>query len=247
MGMQVSEVITHAVNEYFDNPGTATDDITPSMAISWCYWGVMEMWRKLKDQEFGYFQIRQNTLSITSGTSVYAIPNASTTTNTTSSSVAAITKVFVRQGAADPFTYIPVPPLYPTERYWAKMSNILFPMSNISASSPGFFWSSNTGALDGSGNPTLNIEFSPTPSFTGTIVYDGIRYPAKPAATTDFIDLPDHLHRGVILWVLKQCYLRDKADLTEINKEIEDFYHDALNFEAPGLQADGPLIVKENR
>lgn len=245
--MLVSEAITHAVNEYFDNPGTATDFITPTQAIYWTYQGVMHYWRKMYDQEFGYFQVRQATLSVVSGTSVYALPNASTTTATTSASMASVTKMFLRQGASDPFTYLLIPPSYPTERYWLKQSNSFFNMSNLLAQSPGFFWSANTGALDGSGNPTLNIEFSPTPQQNNTVVYDGIRYPAKPAATTDAIDLPEHMQHGVVLFILKQCYIRDKADTTEVDKWIKAFDDDVLDIEKTGVQRDGAQIVKEVR
>lgn len=244
--MLVSEVITHC-GEIFNNPMTANDDITPTMVIYWINKTITDYWRKMVDQQFGYFQIKEAVLSITAGTSVYALPNASTTSATTSASVAWITNMFLRIGSGQPYTYLNIPPTYPTDRFYLKQSSILFPVSTVLLNQAGFTWCSNVGNLDGSGNPTWNIEFSPTPGLSGSCVYDGYRYPAAVAATTDHLDIPDHMAHGVILHVLKMCYFRDKADLSEINQEIENYDKDIFAFEKRGIQQDGPLIVKEVR
>lgn len=245
--MLVSEALTHAVNEYFDNPGTSADFITPNMGIYWVNKAIRHYWRWMAQQEFGYFQIREATIAVTANTAVYAMPNASTTTNTTSSSVAFVSNVFLRTGSAAPFTYLRIFPTYPNDRFYLKMSNLMFPVASILQNQSGFTWSGNVGNLDGSGNPTWNIEFSPTPSVAMTVIYDGYRYPAKAAATTDSIDLPEHMQDGIVLHVLRDCYIRDKADTKDIDKRILDFDNEIIQFEKQGVQRDGPLVVKEVR
>ncbi len=244
--MLVSNFVTR-VSEYVDNPMTSSDDFTPTMLIAWLNRAINHYWRKSIDQEFGWFAIREATLAVTSGTSVYALPNASTTTATTSSTVAFITSMFLRKGSGNPYTYLKIPTTFPTERYFLKMSNLLFPISSILTNQAGFTWSSSIGSLDGSGRPQWSIEFSPTPAITGTVVYDGYRYPAVVGATTDYIDLPDHVQDGAVLHVVRDCYFRDKADLSEIDKKIEKFDMDIFAFEKRGVQNDGPLVVKEVR
>jgi hypothetical protein len=244
--MLVSDFITR-VSEYVDNPMTASDDFTPTMLIAWLNRAVNHYWRRGQSQEWGYFQGREATITLVSGTSVYALPNASTTTATTSASVALISTMFLRQGSGAPYTYLKIEPTYPTERYFLKMSNLLFPVSSILTTNAGFTWSSSIGSLDGSGRPQWSIEFSPTPAINGTVVFDFYRYPAVAAATTDHIDLPDHVQEGAVLHVVRDCYFRDKADLSEIDKKIEKFDADIFAFETRGVQNDGPLIVREVR
>ena len=256
--MLVSDIFTKAITELFNDTGSASGGaISNQMVYDWINAAINDYWAKISNNEFGYFAVRQSgfpngasqtfaPLNIVSGTGVYVLPNQSTTTNTTSQSIAKITRMFLRMGSGIPYAYQEILPVgFPTDRYYNFMSNYLQAWVNTTGNSPVFQWSANIGGLDASMNPTISIEFSPVPMISGTVVFDGYRYPAKVAALTDVPDLPEHLHQGIVYRVAKMASVFDKAQWPEIDQLIKDFDVDHLPMERRSVQAQGPLVIKD--
>lgn len=78
--MNVGDVIQRAIQEYYNNPGTLNDSLTPVMVAHWIEKSYFRYMGVFSDNNFGYFSSRENTLNITSASNVYTLPNGNTST-----------------------------------------------------------------------------------------------------------------------------------------------------------------------
>lgn len=73
--MTVGDIITRAINEYYNNPGTSNDSLTPVMVAHWIEKSLIRYWGKINDNNFGYFSSRENVLNVTTASNIYTMPN----------------------------------------------------------------------------------------------------------------------------------------------------------------------------
>ena len=185
-----------------------------------------------------------NTLLNTSSKAVAVTPV------TTNLNVAMVTAMAIRQGSGSQAAYTPVPTILPTTKYGTSTSlenAMLLAVNNI----PGgpLNWCQNDRVTSSTGFPTMRIRFVPWPTQSNTIVYDGIRYPdttyGKPVTTIP--DLPLHWHDGLVWRVLRDAYIRAKADPSGIEKEIIAFDKTQIAAELRSIQRQGPDLIMNTR
>ena len=337
--MNVGDVVTRAIQEYYVNAGTSSDSLTPVMVAHWIQKSLMWYWGVFQDNEFGYFATREQTLSVTPSNNIYSMPNGSTskttvafsgtptsgtltlsingvavaiaynetaaalqttlnnafspsaiavtggpapttftidwgflvtaasvTTNTlsgnsltinptivtTNLNVAFITNMAFRNGSSPQYTYFPIPTILPSQKYQYNGVVPILPSMPGVVTGGAMSWCYENGVQDSTSQyPTMAVRFVPWPQDTNTVVYDCVRYPNQimfdatgQPITTQILDLPLHFHDGVVLYVLREAYLRMKADTTEIEKLLADFNKSQFNAESRSLQRQGPEIIK---
>ncbi len=344
--MTVGDVIQRAIVEYYNDPGTINNALKPVMVAHWIEKSIMNYWSVFQDNQFGYFSIREQPLTITPASNIYALPNgnSSTTTftysgtptsgstvyningvivtinfNTTAASlqttlntqfspsnivvtggppgtqisinwgfvvknfslvfpstlrdvnnllvqctpvtsntnIAIVTAMAIKTGTGSNANYNPINPFFPNTKYgnnfnWNNGLNAI--ISNGGTGTP-LQWCQESGAPDAfSQLPTQSIRFMPWPSGTQTVVFDGVRYPNKimfdntspipQPITTQELDLPRHLHDGVVLEVLIEAYMTTKADTSELVQLKKEFDAKHYNIESRSIQRQGPETIQ---
>ena len=341
--MTVNDVITRAIVEYYNNPGTSNDSLTPVMVAHWINKALNDYWAVFQDNNFGYYASRENVLSVTSASNIYQMPNGSQSTTTFSFSgtptsgnyvavvngvtitiafnatagalqttlnglfspsaitvtggpapsmftinwgfavtslsqtsnnmvnasavavsvtpvtnnlnVAIVTALAIRQGSAPNYQYQALPTYIPSLKYGSPYSwnNGLMAVIANNQSQP-LAWCYEAGYPDPVTQlNTASIRLNPWPTGPLTLVYDCVRYPnpvlfdnqtTPQPIMGQVLDLPLHLHDGVVLYVLREAYLRMKADTTEINQLIKMFDDKHFNVESRSLQIQGPETIQ---
>lgn len=340
--MNVGDVITRAIAEYYNNPGTSNDFLTPVMVAHWIQKSINTYWSIFQDNEFGYYSFRDQPLSIDTTTNIYNLPNGSTSKTTLAFSgtpvsgnfvmnvngtnvtvaynatasalqttantlftpsavtvsggpapttftynwgfvvtslnqvsnnlkdsnnltvqvtpvtsnlnVAFVSEMAFTSGTGQSLTYQPIIPLLPTEKY-GNTSN--FPYLQGVPGASGMIsaqrWCYEQGVQDPTSQyPTASIRFVPWPQAANSVVYGGTRYPnpimfdsTGQPITTQILDLPLHLHDGVVMYVLREAYIRAKADTTEMTKLWEDFNKSHFGVESRSQQRQGSELIKQ--
>lgn len=345
--MNVGDVIQRAINEYYNNPGTENDALTPVMVAHWIEKSIMNYWSVFQDNQFGYFSIREQPLTVTPASNIYALPNGNSslttltfsgtpvsgsityningvqviipwnitasslqtllntqfspsnilviggppgsqiminwgqvisnfalvfpstmrdvnnlqvtcTPVTSNTNIAIVTAMAIKTGTGSNANYNPINPFFPNTKYgnnfnWNNGLNAI--ISNGGTGTP-LQWCQEAGAPDSfSQLPTQSIRFMPWPSGTQTIVFDGVRYPNKimfdnstptpQPITTQELDLPRHLHDGVVLEVLIEAYMATKADTSELVQLKKEFDQKHFNIESRSIQRQGPETIQQ--
>jgi hypothetical protein len=155
-----------------------------------------------------------------------------------------------RQGSSPNFNYTPISTILPTQKFggfglglqqaiWAQTGN------GVGGGTSGCL---EKGAADAQGYPTLYIRFVPWPQQSYTVVYGGTRYPTllneTTPDTTAIPDLPLHFHDGIVWRVLRDAFVRAKADTTEIEREIARFDDSQKAVELRSAQRQGPEMIQ---
>lgn len=245
--MNVAEIHQRAIKDYYNNPGATTDFLTPVMTARWINESLYEYWSMFMDNEFGYYFVREQPLSVTTATNIYALPNGST--GSPPLNVAYVTKMAIRYGASPSYSYKTLDPIFPSDKY----SNIGTATDFLTAGST-MRWCAESGYADNTGLPTQSIRFVPFPQEPNTVIYDAVRYPyliaitndttSPTVVTTQVPDLPINFHEGLVLRVLKRAYIRAKIDVAEINREIKAYDEQQMRTMLRGVQRQGSLRIK---
>jgi hypothetical protein len=167
--------------------------------------------------------------------------------------VAIITAMAIRSGSAPNYQYQWLPSFVPSLKYgnpqtWGSgMAAII-----ANNQSQPLSWCYEAGYPDPTTQlNTASIRFNPWPNQSLTIVYDCVRYPNQilldgsgQPVLGQVLDLPLHFHDGVVMYVLREAYMRMKADTSEINQLIKDFNDTQFNVESKSLQRQGPETIQ---
>ena len=175
---------------------------------------------------------------------------------TSNTNIAIVTAMAVKTGTGQNAQYNPIGPFFPNTKYGyaGVWQNGLAQIINNGAGTA-LQWCQEAGAPDPfSQLPTQSIRFMPWPSGNQTIVYDGVRYPNKimfdntvptpQPITTQELDLPRHLHDGVVLEVLIEAYLATKADCRDLIDMKKEFDAKHFNIESRSIQRQGPETIQ---
>jgi hypothetical protein len=175
---------------------------------------------------------------------------------TSNTNIAIVTAMAIKTGTGANANYNPINPFFPNTKYgnsfnWQNGLNAII----YNAQGTPLQWCQESGAPDSfSQLPTQTIRFMPWPSGSLTVVYDGVRYPNKimfdntspkpqPIPSQE-LDLPRHLHDGVVLGCLLEAYLATKADTTELVQLKKDFDEKHFNIESRSIQRQGPETIQ---
>lgn len=189
-------------------------------------------------------------ITIGSNTTGSTITDVTTAANVNNLNIATVTNMRIRMGSTpSTYQYSLVSPIFPSDKYESFLPQTY--LNNITNSGPTVAWCFDSGTQDGNGYPQWNVRFVPFPQNTYTMVYDGTRYNAEIAVgstgsvtTTQIPDLPIHMHMGICHRVYKNMLRRVKADLTEVNKEIELFDQTQFKVLDRAVQRQGSLSIK---
>lgn len=175
---------------------------------------------------------------------------------TSNTNIAIVTAMAIKNGTGAQAGYLPINPFFPNTKYGNDFNwnNGLNAIVYNGAGTP-LQWCQEAGSPDAfSQLPTQSIRFMPWPSAALNVVYDGVRYPNKiifdntspnpQPITTQELDLPRHLHDGVVLEVLIEAYLATKADTSELVQLKKDFDEKHFNIESRSIQRQGPERIQ---
>ena len=73
--MNVNDILTRAIIEYYNNDGTPNDFLTPVQVAHWIDQAVLEYWGVFQDNEYSYFNVNESVLNINPNFNIYALPN----------------------------------------------------------------------------------------------------------------------------------------------------------------------------
>ena len=241
MPITVSDVKTAAILEYFNNGGTSTDFATPTMYSRWINQATTEIWAKLIQMNVNWYNVREKTLAIVSGTAAYAIDQT----------VVRITSVQIRTGTSPGYTYQEIVPLNDSKDNYAMRTNGLFAMSQNTLQPAGYRWYEGESALS-TGNFVRKINLDPVPTSSFTVVYDGQRYPVlvtvPPAdESVAYVDLPIDFFEPLVLRVVRSALRRDQVNVAEINEDIKLLDEIIFSTHGSSIQRQVPQRVKRTR
>lgn len=245
--MTYQEILTRAINEYYNNPGTATSLFTPTMVVHWIDKHVRRYFKLICNNEFGYFSFREKVLDVLSSANVYALPNGNPSNDDTDN-VAYVTAIAAREGSSPNYRYTLLGTIFPTDKYTTAQNQ--FSPWYLSLSSATFSkypkWSFEKGLQDADTFPTNYIRFTPYPSQNFTAVYDGVRMPylGDEDDLSVIPDLPEYFHDGLVLGVLREAYVRAKIDTSGLDRDIAKFDSEVLSLEDRSIQRQGSNIIK---
>ena len=213
MAITVDAINTAAIKNLFSD--TANTNITQALYREAINIALDEIHDKLVETNVDMYRFTGNTQAVTNGTAEY--PFLATETK--------ILGMFYRTGASPDFIYAVIPPFEDSRdnrsmAFWRNM----FPFYNITGFNK-YRWFESKQLLDdgngGTGNWIRYYTIVPTPTEDFTLVKDGQRAVTSIALTgTDsstYLDIPDNMFNSMTYRVMKYAYIRDTADLNEIN------------------------------
>ena len=175
---------------------------------------------------------------------------------TSNTDIAIVTAMAIKTGTGSNAQYSPIDPFFPNTKYGGQgaWNNGLQAIISNGAGTV-LQWCQESGAPDAfSQLPTQSIRFRSWPTASQTVVFDGVRYPNKimfdntspvpQPITTQELDLPRHLHDGVVLEVLIESYLATKADTSELVDLKEKFDAKHFKIESRSIQRQGPETIQ---
>ena len=230
MAITVEALKLAAIGELGNMGYATTDFITPTIYGRAINFGLDDFWAKCVDMNLDLYAFRGSTLAITTAAQEYAV----------SSTTMRITAMFVRSGTSPNYTYEVVCPLQDSRDHYYAYITTLYPGFNITGMSA-YSWFESKQALDGSGNWIRYVQLEPYPTSSFTIVYDGTREITKVAVpptseSSTYIDIPNNCLLPLALRVLKWANLRDKMDISGIDRQIVMADDSALKVHRRGLQ-----------
>lgn len=243
--MALQDLQVAAINEIFNNGGTVTDFITPTMATRWLNAAQYTLWQNLVMNDISYWGFYDRILNVPSGMTTPAIL-------TLPEDVHRITSMSFSLNNALGTGRIDVPPLNdPRER-----SYIVSDTLPISETNPGFAWMEGPPSigvgpaygLSGSTNYFIRqIQLVPTPETTGFLYYDGQRLPAEMVELTDIPEVPRDTQDFLVWEAILRADLRDKVFRQEIFKKRDMSLKDAIATHKKGVQGQRTTNVIRRR
>lgn len=236
--MQLSDLRTAAVNEIFNNGGTVTDFITPTMANRWANMAQYTLWQNLVMNDVSYYGFYDRQLVVPAGMVTPAILQLP-------EDVYSIVSMAFSLNSSAGTSRIDIPPLTDTR----ERSFIVTDTLPISETNPGFSWMEGPSIVV-AGTPknwVRQIQLVPTPQTTGYIYYDGQRLPVEMAADNDIPDAPRDCHDFLVWEMVLRCDLRDKVFRQEVFKKRDMALKDIIAVHKKGVQKQRTAKVIRRR
>lgn len=73
--MNVQDIIVRAIQEDYNNGGTASDFLTPLQVAHWIDKAVFEYWGVFQDNEYSYYSVNEYSLNVNIYNQIYPVPN----------------------------------------------------------------------------------------------------------------------------------------------------------------------------